>query len=219
MNTQTMTLNQIAGLTGKTERSIRLWINKPSEKTSDISEKTSETSGKMSEIRSKISEARKTSKAAQFTLEETIEIIKAGGNETLANLLLENAHRQQVIEAESTLTPRDLNLISTLIKGIFGELDSRVNKIENRIEERQALLPPPDIKPRDAINKLVRDYATRFDYQYNTVWNKLYTEFNYHYNVNVKTCASNRSMPIIDYIETEGMIDQLHAVAIKIFGE
>lgn len=88
MNTQTMTLNQIAGLTGKTERSIRLWINKPSEKTSDISEKTSETSGKMSEIRSKISEARKTSKAAQFTLEETIEIIKAGGNETLANLLL-----------------------------------------------------------------------------------------------------------------------------------
>lgn len=74
MNTQTMTLNQISGLTGKTERSIRLWINKPSEKTSEMSEK-------MSEIRSKISEARKTSKAAQFTLEETIEIIKAGGKE------------------------------------------------------------------------------------------------------------------------------------------
>lgn len=217
MNTQTMTLNQIAGLTGKAESTIRSWIT--SAKTAGSSAKTAGSSEKMSGLSAKIAEAQRTKKPAQFTLEETIEIIKAGGNETLANLLLENAHRQQAIEAESTLTPRDLNLISTLIKGIFGELDSRVNKIENRIEERQALLPPPDIKPRDAINKLVRDYATRFDYQYNTVWNKLYTEFNYHYNVNVKTCASNRSMTIIDYIETEGMIDQLHAVAIKIFGE
>lgn len=217
MNTQTMTLNQIAGLTGKAESTIRSWIT--SAKTAGSSAKTAGSSEKMSGLSAKIAEAQRTKKPAQFTLEETIEIVKAGGNETLANLLLENAHRQQAIEAESTLTPRDLNLISTLIKGIFGELDSRVNKIENRIEERQALLPPPNIKPRDAINKLVRDYATRFDYQYNTVWNKLYTEFNYHYNVNVKTCASNRSMPIIDYIETEGMIDQLHAVAIKIFGE
>lgn len=217
MKTQTMTLNQIAGLTGKAESTIRSWIT--SAKTAGSSAKTAGSSEKMSGLSAKIAEAKRTKKPAQFTLEETIEIIKAGGNETLANLLLENAHRQQAIEAESTLTPRDLNLISTLIKGIFGELDSRVNKIENRIEERQALLPPPDIKPRDAINKLVRDYATRFDYQYNTVWNKLYTEFNYHYNVNVKTCASNRSMTIIDYIETEGMIDQLHAVAIKIFGE
>ena len=66
----------------------------------------------MSGLSAKIAEAERTKKPAQFTLEETIEIIKAGGNETLANLLLENAHRQQAIEAESTLTPRDLKQIS-----------------------------------------------------------------------------------------------------------
>lgn len=205
MQAQTMTLNQISDLTGKTERTIRLWINKTSEEISGLS--------------AKISEAKRTKKPAQFTLDETIEIIKAGGNETLANLLLENASRQKAIQAESTLTPRDLNLISSLIKGIFGELDSRMVKIETRIEERQALLPAPDIKPRDAINKLVRDFATKHNLTYSVVWQNLYTDFNYRHKVNVNTCAKNRGVAIIDYIETEGMIDQLHAVAIKILGE
>ena len=219
MNTQTMTLNQIAGLAGRDESTVRKWIKSVTGKTPEISGKTPLTSGIFVHISEKISDAKKSSKPAQFTLEETIEIIKAGGNETLANLLLENANRQQAIEAESTLSPKDINLISSLVTSIFDKLDSRMNKIEHRIEERHALLPPPEIKPKAAINKLVRDFATRVEMPYNVAWNKLYTEFNYHYNVNVKVCASNRNMPIIDYIETEGMIDQLHAVAIKIFGE
>ena len=74
-----MNIKEIAELTGKTERSIRLWSTKASENISSISEK--------------ISYSSRTKKPSDFTLEETVEIIRSGGNETLANLLKENANR------------------------------------------------------------------------------------------------------------------------------
>lgn len=210
-----MNLKEIASLTGKNERTIRLWIEKTSEKTS---ENGSEKISKMSE---KISEARKTSKPADFTLEETIAIIRAGGNETLANLLMQNASGQKAeIAVGSSLTSRDLDLISAIVAKTVAAtteiLSGRLYNIESQIEKRKALLPAPEIKPRDAINKLVREYATKTEMPFNSIWNKVYTEFNYTYKCNVKTSAYNRDMTVIDYIETEGMIEQLLAVAVKI---
>jgi len=94
-----------------------------------------------------------------------------------------------------------------------------MQNIGSAIEKRKALLPAPEIKHRDAINKLVREYVTRTKMPYTSVWNKVYSEFNYTYNVNARICASNRNMPIIDYIETEGMIDQLLSVTVKALEE
>jgi len=216
MNTQTMTLNQIAGIIGKGERTIRRWIHSPSDKMTGSSEI-------MSGLRSKISEAEKTKKPAAFTLEETIEIIKAGGNENLANLLMQNAQSSQQTAIGSSLTSKDIDLISAIVSKTIAAttelLSGRVQNIETAFEKRKALLPAPDIKPRDAINKLVRDFATRTEMQYNSVWNKIYTEFNYTYNVSVRVSATNRNMTIIDYIETEGMIEQLLSVAVKVLGD
>ena len=75
-----MTLVQIAAVANVNEITIRRWAVSASDK--------------MSEISDKMSKARETSVAADFTLPETIAIIRAGGNETLANLLAENAARQ-----------------------------------------------------------------------------------------------------------------------------
>lgn len=212
----TMTLNQISGIVGKSERTIRMWISKRSENTSERSEI-------ISGLSAKISEARKTSKPAQFTLEETIEIVRAGGNENLANLLMQNATATHQTAVGSSLTNRDLDIIAALVSKTIAAttelLSGRMQNIENAIEKRKALLPAPEIKPRDAINKIVREYATRTEIPYNSAWNKLYTEFNYTYNVSVRVSASNRNMAIIDYIETEGMIEQLLSVAVRTLGE
>lgn len=91
MNTQEgMTIKQIADVANVTERTVRAWIKEASERLPKVSGKTSE--------------ARANSIPAHFTLEETIEIIKAGGRETLAALLEDNARKSQ---AENALTPRE----------------------------------------------------------------------------------------------------------------
>lgn len=76
-----MTTHEIGKLTGKDQRTIRRWIKIAGDK--------------MSAVRDKMSAAGH-GKVADFTLPETIAIIRAGGNETLANLLQENAKQPSV---------------------------------------------------------------------------------------------------------------------------
>ena len=42
------------------------------------------------------------------------------------------------------------------IYAMVSSLDARMTKIENKIEERKALLPAPHVKPRDHKNMIVR---------------------------------------------------------------
>ena len=72
-----MTLKEIASTANVDDSTVRRWAAKAS--------------GKMPEISGKMTKARETSVAADFALEEVIAIIRAGGNDTLANLLVENA--------------------------------------------------------------------------------------------------------------------------------
>jgi len=101
-----MTIKQIAEITGKTERSVRLWAKEASEIISHISEI--------------ISQAIKTKKPAEFTLEETIAIIRAGGNETLADLLLENARNKP------TQPGVDYKLLKTVFNGAALDRFSKI---------------------------------------------------------------------------------------------
>jgi len=211
MENKTMTLAEISELTGKGATSIRRWA----------------TSTKMANILTKMANAKKTKEPAEFTLDETISIIRAGGHDTLANLLLQNSKGEPEKISGSSLTSKDIELISVIVSQTVSQtisatiqhLDSRMGRIESRIEDRQALLPPPEIAPRDHINKLVREYANRTGLVHSIVWGYIYTEFKYTYKMDVKRLASNRDMAIIEYIETEGMIEQLLAVTMKFCAE
>lgn len=90
----------------------------------------------------------------------------------------------------------------------------RLQNIETRIDQREALLPAPDIKPRDHVTKLVREAAHRTQIEHREVWNNLYREFGYRTNTNPMVCAKNRGMTIIDYIEAEGQLEVLESVAV-----
>ena len=98
------------------------------------------------------------------------------------------------------------------------QLDDRVTRIEDRVEKRQALLPAPQISRRDHINKLAREYATRHSIGFSEAYTTLYREFSYRTHSNPSISAKNRGMAIIDYIEAEGQIDTLEAVAMEVFG-
>jgi hypothetical protein len=91
----TVTIKEIAELCGRAQSTIRNWI----------------ASANSAEISAKIAEARITSKPASFTLDETLVIIRAGGNEILANLLAENVRNRK----------NDEKYLS-LMEGLRGEI-------------------------------------------------------------------------------------------------
>lgn len=75
MKAEGMTIREIAELCGVVEASVRNWI--ASANSADLSAKTAD--------------AKESKKAAKFTLEETLAIIRAGGKGLLADLLEQNA--------------------------------------------------------------------------------------------------------------------------------
>ncbi|MBD3306567.1 hypothetical protein GF348_09325 [candidate division KSB3 bacterium] len=75
----TMTIKQIAEIAEKSHQTVGRWIES--------------VKSKMDTVKSKMDKATPNN-PAQFNLAETIAIIRAGGNQTLADLLLENATSQ-----------------------------------------------------------------------------------------------------------------------------
>lgn len=107
-----MIIKEIANAVNKDETSIRRWIKKLSgispglsgispglsdtspglsDTSSGLSAKTAGISAKMGDISTKMAEAQTTKKAADFTIDETIEIIKAGLGKNAAELFRANA--------------------------------------------------------------------------------------------------------------------------------
>lgn len=198
-----MTTKEIAEAVGKDERSVQRWAKK--------------TGDRLSSIGVKLSLVGKSGKPADYDLDETLAIIDHGMGKNAADLFRMSA--KQPTAKESLLTEKDIQLITALTAGIvtqvMANLDARVSKIENRVEERQLLLPPPEVAPRDAINRIVRETASKRDMEYSRAWGDLYREFGYRTKSDPKRSAKNRDMAILDYIEAEGLIETLLSVAIE----
>lgn len=84
-----MTIKEVADTANVTEKTVRGWITKASVELPELSGKTTE--------------ARRKGIAARFTLPETIAIIRAGGNETLALLLEENANQSKAVPRDARI--------------------------------------------------------------------------------------------------------------------
>jgi hypothetical protein len=214
-----MTTKEIAKITGKTERSARNWINK----IAGLAENSSvymENSSVVSSVQLKAG-SKDPHHPADFTQEETCAIIEAGLGKNAAGIYRANAQDKQSMapSAGSSLTPKDIELVGAIVAAVIQKLDNRVTNIESRIEQRQALLPPPELTPRAHINMIVRGYAQRKNIDHGEAWRYLYSQFGYRTNSNPSLCAKHRGMGTLDYIETEGMIGTLEAVAIAMYEE
>jgi len=121
----------------------------------------------------------------------------------------------------SILSERDIAIISQIVSVTVSEtikaLDGRMSNLENKIEQRQALLPAPQIDPRTHIVKLVTDHVSKTGQEFRDVYNTLYREYGYRTHCNASLSAKNRNMKIIDYIDSEGQIEILESIAMEIF--
>lgn len=156
-------------------------------------------------------------KRTDFNKQESIEIMKRARKLNFVELPQNAEVLPQNAEVDSSLTSKDIELIARVVSMTVAEtikqLDVRMTKIEGRIEQRQALLPAPPIEPREHINMIVRDYSAKNSIEFRDVWKELYKQFSYRTNSNPSISAKNRGMTIIDYIESEGMIETLESIA------
>lgn len=194
-----MTTKEIAEAVGKDITTVQRWVKKMG--------------GKMQSIDDKMLSSTSTH-PADYSIEETCLIIEVGLGKNAASLFRENAKHAIAPAQGSSLTARDMEVIGGIVASVMANLSARMGNIESRIEQRQALLPAPEVKPRDNISRIVRKYAHDNGIEYGPAWGELYREYGYRTNSNPSIAARNRGMAIIDYIEAEGMIGTLEAVAI-----
>lgn len=209
----TMTINELAAFCGKNKSTVTRWIAKCNES-----------------VRSKLQNATKT-EPANFSIDEVEAILNASSmSRDAVSILMQNARNNQTLAGndvslslsdKSSSLERAFEMMARAFETIAETQkmqENRLRKIEERIEERQALLPAPQVKPRDHVNMLVRSYAGESGIPYKDCWKELYRQFGYRTNTNPKKCAENRGMGILDYIETEGQIEILESVAMDIYG-
>ncbi len=201
-----MTTKQIAEAVGKAEKTVRTWAAKVAAKSAGAG--------------AKLAEAQKSGgKPVDWNLDETVAIIAHGMGRNAADLYRMSA-KQPTENLYPAIPQNETDLDAAFKAAIIGisamvnRLDSRMTNIETKIEQRQALLPAPQVKPRDNVSRIVRKYAHDNGLEHGTAWGELYREFGYRTNSNPRTAASNRKMAVIDYIETEGMMGLLESIAI-----
>lgn len=136
----TMTLQQIAAITNTSPRTVRRWIT--SDKMSQASDKMSQASENISDqaeiisASNKLREAGRSRRPAQFTLAETVAIIRAGGNDTLANLLADNAKVAQDVATYNNLP------VQAIAHEIAVALSSSITKAVRDIARVPAITGP-----------------------------------------------------------------------------
>jgi hypothetical protein len=129
-----MTINQIAELCGVGRRTVERWINKSSAKMAEgvrqnVVGGVRQDVQPFGVIKQKTLEAASKGEEAVFPIEEVIAIIRAGGKNTLAELLADNAQRK-----ETALALRDS--VQALIPQITAA-------VVQAVRSAPALLAPP----------------------------------------------------------------------------
>jgi hypothetical protein len=159
-------------------------------------------------------------KRTDLTQREGIEVMKGLRKLNMVSLpqSAEVLPRSAEVAVGSTLTERDLQVIGTIVAAVMAGLDGRVQKIESRVEERQALLPGPKMADKDAIRQLVAREASRSGREHSKVWNELYDRCYYLHLGNFKVQAKNNgAKSVIDYIDAKGMSGDVLAVALDLW--
>lgn len=133
---------------------------------------------------------------------------------------LQNAEVATQNAKVSFLSEKDIAIISQIVSVTVSEtikaLDGRMTNIEQKIEQRKILLPAPQLDARAHIKKMIDEYVSRNKIEHGDAYRYLYREFFYRTKCNATLCAKNRGMKTIDYIDEEGMIETLEAIALEV---
>lgn len=191
-----MTTREIAIAVNKTERSVRNWVKRMAEKSSVMAEKSSESSS---------------THPADYDIEETIAIIETGMGKNAADL-----YRMSTKESNKTAEDRLDRLESMMEKMLVAIGNMMLMQQAQEKPQERVMLQAPQLDPRAHIIKLVNEYVEKTGIEHRDVYTLLYRDYGYRTHCNAILVAKNRGMKIIDFIESEGQIEILEAVACEV---
>ena len=182
-----MTIKELIGFTGKSERTIRRWIKKAN------IVRYAETAQRI-EI--------------DYTIEEVELILNAGSmSKDAVTILMQNARQPKELSVTGD------NILMQFMVKMQDQNQQFMNSVLNRLErletkEPKLLLLPsvPDLEPRAYLNQLVREYSQLKSVDYQKAWNILYNEMLYRCKTNIKVKAKNEGIRPIDYLEQSNQI-------------
>lgn len=194
-----MTTKEIALATGKPERTVYNWVKRYC--------------AKSAEAGAKLAEAQKSGgKPAEWTLDESCQIIEIGLGKNAAALYRENANQKPTTLDAAAIAQVVGQTITAMMPAIRAALMGTVP--ENKIT---ALPAPLALSTRDQLRRVVNAYGNASG-DFRGAWNELYTQYYYRYHRNLRECAKNRNMDTLDYAESEGLLEDLLALAIDLYG-
>lgn len=195
-----MTTKQISEAVGKPERTVQRWAKA--------------TGAKMASIDDKLASVAKTGKPADYDLDETVAIIEHGMGKNAASLFRENARHQ------APASPTSPEAIAIVVREtVTAMVPALIAAIRGALPEKTALALPPanNLTERAQLRQIV-NRAAHSSGDHAGTWRELYSQFYYRYSVNLRERAKNRGMDVLDYAETEGLITDLLALAVSIYG-
>jgi hypothetical protein len=119
-----MTVKEISKTVNKTERSVRNWIEKVAEKSSVMAEKSS--------VMAEKSSASNSTHPADYTLDETIEIIETGLGKNAAAVFRANAENK-IVSSEYVTRNEIAGIITAVMKEIIPLITNQ-KTVTNQIE-------------------------------------------------------------------------------------
>lgn len=129
----------------------------------------------------------------------------------LALMVIAQEEELERLETENNGLKTALVETETLALDTRRELDYKQSIIVDMAEK------VPAKTMRATINEVVRNYASSNHLVYNYVWNKLYKEFKYIYNIDLETRAKNSGKSKIDEAEKAGYLDSLYLLTLKMY--
>lgn len=210
MNTtdKSMTLQEIADLMRTTPRTIRRWIE------NQRSDTLTERSDTLTDVRAKIDTARTTKKSATFTLEETLYIIRLGGNDTLADLLAANATQANTANLPTVKVSNLAEIIAEAMTRTMTPMLEKLTETLDRVNRLQQLLPAPELSDRDRLRRHVNQYCHETGLDHHSAWLRLYDRHYYRCKTNLRHRAEKEGIKTLDLAEREDRIRELYQVAL-----
>jgi len=189
-----MTTKQISEAVNRPVKTVQTWAKK--------------LGAKMASVGAKVA-ASTSMHPADYDLEETISIIEIGMGKNAAAMFRENAKQK----APETIA----EIVKATMAAFIPVIVAAVRGVALLEAPGFPAIPPPPLATRDELRRLVNQGAEVAG-GFREAWGQLYGEVYYRLHRNVKECAKNRGMDTLDYIEEEGLLPEVVAIARVIFG-
>lgn len=195
-----MTIKEIAELTGKNRTTVLRWVAKTP----------------VQNAQGRLANAEKCGIPIDFSLEETLEILRAGGvSEGIMSLLRENAARRQAPGGECSMFD-----VLRIVVNTLESHEKRIDSLDGRVPRKaipEAVYLLATKKGENPLMQAVSNFVESSGRSYQEAWQMIFDESYERLRINFQRRAQNDGVSPADYIEREGFMPAILMIAEDVF--